>query len=53
MNGKYVDGLGTEVALPVAGLNKGSRGVEETEAFGGKAATVRQGVGGCRDINTE
>lgn len=38
-----MDGLGTEVALPVAGLNIGSLGIEETEGLG--AATVRQGAG--------
>lgn len=49
--GKYVDGLRTEVALPVAGLNIGSLGVEETGALGNSHCEARRG--GYRDINTE
>lgn len=49
--GKCVDGLRTEVALPVAGLNIGSLGVEETGALGNSHCEARRG--GYRDINTE
>lgn len=43
-----MDGLGTEVALPVAGLNTGSRGVEETEAFGGEGSHCEARSGGLQ-----
>lgn len=49
--GKYVDGLRTEVALPVAELNIGSLGAEETGALGNSHCEARRG--GYRDINTE
>lgn len=48
---KYVDDLRTEVALPVAGLNIDSLGVEETGALGTSHCEARRRD--YRDINTK
>lgn len=51
MDGKHVDGLGTEVALPwLVEPNVGSLGAEEAEALGSSHCEARGK--GCRDIST-